>query len=209
VSSPARPSWVYLVVGALSWPILKSVFRHRARDVHRVPAEGGFVLVANHSSNLDPWPLGIPLFPRRFLRFMAKSELFWFPLGAIISAGGAFRVRRGEGDDEAIATAVALCRAGHAVVMFPEGTRRRKGLRKKHEARWRTGAARIALEAGVPLVPAAIAGTDRLARLGPLRVRYGDPIDVDGLAVLPPAEAARIATDRLQNAVGELEESLA
>jgi len=209
VSSPARPSWVYLFVGALSWPIVKAVFRHRARDVDKVPAEGGFVLVANHSSNFDPWPLGIPLFPRRFLRFMAKSELFWFPLGAIISAGGAFRVRRGEGDDEAIATAVALCRAGHAVVMFPEGTRRRKGLRKKHEARWRTGAARIALEAGVPLVPAAIAGTDRLARLGPLRVRYGDPIDVDGLAELPPAEAARIATDRLQDAVGELEESLA
>jgi 1-acyl-sn-glycerol-3-phosphate acyltransferase len=209
VSSTARPSWVYLVVGALSWPIVKAVFRHRARDVDKVPAEGGFVLVANHSSNFDPWPLGIPLFPRRFLRFMAKSELFWFPLGAIISAGGAFCVRRGEGDDEAVATAVALCRAGHAVVMFPEGTRRRKGLRKKHEARWRTGAARIALEAGVPLVPAAIAGTDRLARLGPLRVRYGDPIDVDGLEELPPAEAARIATDRLQNAVDELEESLA
>jgi 1-acyl-sn-glycerol-3-phosphate acyltransferase len=93
--------------------------------------------------------------------------------------------------------------------MFPEGTRRRKGLRKKHQARWRTGAARIALEAGVPLIPAAIGGTERLARLGPLRVRYGDPIDFDGLEELPPEEGARIATDRLEQAVGALEESLA
>jgi len=193
----------------VSWPILKTIFRHRARDVDKVPAVGGFVLAANHWSNFDPWPLGIPLFPRRFLRFMAKSELFWFPLGAIITAGGAFRVRRGERDEEAIATAVALCRAGHAVVMFPEGTRRRKGLRKKHEARWRTGAARIALEADVPLVPAAVAGTERLSRLGPLRVRYGDPLELADLRELPETEAARIATERLLKAVTKLEESLA
>ena len=204
-----RPSWFYVLVGVVSWPLVKAVFRHRARDVDKVPAVGGFVLASNHWSNFDPWPLGIPLFPRRFLRFMAKSELFWFPLGAIISAGGAFRVRRGERDEEAIATAVALCRKGHAVVMFPEGTRRRKGLRKKHEARWRTGAARIALEAGVPLVPAAVSGTERLSRLGPLRVRYGDAIELGDLRELSDDEAARIATERLEHAVSELEESLA
>jgi 1-acyl-sn-glycerol-3-phosphate acyltransferase len=208
VAKAPRPSWLYLLLGVISWPIVKTVFRHRAYDVEKVPAAGGFVLAANHWSNFDPWPLGIPLFPRRFLRFMAKSELFWFPLGAIISAGGAFRVRRGEHDEQAIATAVGLCREGHAVVMFPEGTRRQKGLRKKHEARWRTGAARIALEAGVPLVPAAISGTERLSRLGPLRVRYGDPIEADDLAELPLSDAALAATERLRVAVAELEESL-
>jgi 1-acyl-sn-glycerol-3-phosphate acyltransferase len=208
VAKASRPSWLYLLIGGLSWPIVKTVFRHRAYDVDKLPADGGFVLAANHSSNFDPWALGIPLFPRRFLRFMAKSELFWFPLGAVLSAGGAFRVRRGEQDEQAIATAVSLCRAGHTVVMFPEGTRRRKGLRKKHEARWRTGAARIALEARVPLLPAAIAGTDRLARLGPLRVRYGDPIRLDDLVELPAAESARAGTERLRSAVIALEESL-
>jgi len=209
VERAPRPSWFYYLVAVLSWPIVKAVFRHRAYDVDKVPTTGGFVLASNHWSNSDPWLLGIPLFPRRFLRFMAKSELFWFPLGAIISAGGAFRVRRGERDEEAIATAVALCREGHAVVMFPEGTRRRKGLRKKHEARWRTGAARIALEARVPLVPAAVAGSERLARLGPLRVRYGDPIELADLGTLPGDEAARVATERLEKSVSALEESLA
>ncbi len=75
-----------------------------------------------------------------------------------------------------------LAREGNVVVMFPEGTRRTKGLVKKHEARPRSGAARIALEAGVPLVPAAVAGTDRLLGLGPLRVAYGAPIEIDGPA---------------------------
>ena len=170
---------------------------------------GGFVLAANHWSNFDPWPLAIPFFPRRFFRFMAKAELFWFPLSLVIKAGGGFRVRRGEQDEDAIATAVALARDGHAVVMFPEGTRREKGIRKKHEARWRTGAARIALEADVPLVPAGIAGTERLARLGPVRVAYGPPIRVDDLAELPTGEAARVATDRLVDAVRELERKVA
>ena len=209
MTGPPRPSALYLVLGALSWPVFKLVFRLRARGVGNVPGEGGFVLAANHWSNLDPWPLGLPLFPRRFLRFMAKSELFWFPLGLVIRAGGGFRVRRGERDAEAMRTAVELARAGHAIVMFPEGTRRRKGLRKKHEARWRTGAARIALEAGVPLVPAGIAGTERLARLGPLRVAYGEPVPLDDVAGLPQEAGARIVTDRLQTAVLELERSLA
>jgi 1-acyl-sn-glycerol-3-phosphate acyltransferase len=209
VAEAPRPSWLYVLVGGLSWPVVKGVFRLRAIGTENVPSAGGLVLAANHWSNLDPWPLAIPFFPHRFFRFMAKAELFWFPLGRVIEAGGGFKVRRGEQDDEAIATAVELAREGHAVVMFPEGTRRRKGLRKKHEARWRTGAARIALEAGVPLVPAGIAGTERLGRLGPLRVAYGRPIDVGDLAALPVGEAARVATDRLVEAVHDLERKVA
>ncbi len=163
MASPSRPNLVYLLVGALSWPVLKVVFRTRACGTENLPRSGGYVLAATHLSNFDPWPLGLPLFPRRHLRFMAKSELFWFPLGTILASAGAFPVRRGQRDDEAIATAVELARSGNVVVMFPEGTRRAKGLRKKREARWRSGAARIALEAGVPLVPAGISGTDRLS----------------------------------------------
>jgi len=204
-----RPSWLYSAVAVVSWPLVRGLFRLRATGLDNVPREGGMVLAANHWSNFDPWPLGIPLYPGRFLRFMAKSELFWFPLGAIVKAGGGFRVRRGERDAEAIDTAIELCRAGHAVVMFPEGTRRRKGMRKRHEARWHTGAARIALEAGVPLVPAGIAGTEQLGRLGPLRVAYGVPVELDDLHSLPLAERSRVATNRLQESIAGLERSLA
>src|SRR6478672_7419050 len=203
-----RPSWPYLVVGALSYPVLRIVFRYRSRGRERVPAEGGYVLAANHLSNADPWPLGMGLFPRRYLRFMAKAELFWFPLGPFIAACGAFPVRRGEGDTVAIETAIKLCREGHIVVMFPEGTRREKGLRKKHTARWRSGAARIALEAGVPLVPAGISGTDELSHLGALRVAYGAPIELNDLGSMPLEDAAHAATDRLSAAITELEGSL-
>jgi 1-acyl-sn-glycerol-3-phosphate acyltransferase len=206
--APPRPSPVYAVIAALSWPILRLAYRLRARGREHLPAEGGFVLAANHNSSFDPWPLGIPLFPRRFLRFMAKSELFWPPLSWIAKGGGAFPVRRGERDTVAIDTAVRLCREGHVVVMFPEGTRRVKGLRKKHEARARTGAARIALEAGVPLVPAGIAGTDRLARLAPLRVAYGPPVPIDDLRGREVLEVAQEATDRLMAAIDELEASV-
>jgi 1-acyl-sn-glycerol-3-phosphate acyltransferase len=209
VPRPPRPSWLYSLIAILSSPVLKTLFRLQARGRENIPAEGGFVLAANHWSNFDPWPLGLPLYPRRFLRFMAKSELFWFPLGAIISVGGAFPVRRGLGDEEAVAKAVDLCRAGHAVVMFPEGTRRQKGLRKKHQARWHSGAARIALEADVPLLPAAISGTERLARFGPVRVAYGPALDLSDLVGLPLAEASRGATERLREAIVGLEASLA
>jgi 1-acyl-sn-glycerol-3-phosphate acyltransferase len=92
--------------------------------------------------------------------------------------------------------------------MFPEGTRRRKGLVKRYEARPRTGAARIALEAGVPLVPAAVSGTDRLLRLGPLRVAYGAPVELDDLHDMELRDAAQEATDRLMARIGELEASL-
>lgn len=208
MASSPRPSWLYLLIGGVSWPVLKTVYRHRATGLEHVPRDGGYVLAANHWSNFDPWPLAMPVFPRRFLRFMAKSELFWFPLGVVITAAGAFRVRRGERDDEAIETAVDLARQGHAVVMFPEGTRRRKGLRKKHDARWHSGAARIALEAGVPLVPAGIVGTNRLARFGPLRVAYGSAIELADLSQLPLEQGAQVATDRLREAIAELERSL-
>src|SRR3954466_12201754 len=164
---------MYSFIAASTWPLLHFGYRLRARGIENLPAEGGFVLACNHVSSFDPWPLGMPLWPKRWLRFMAKSELYWWPVRLVLDGAGAFKVRRGQADAEAIDTAVQLVREGHTVVMFPEGTRRTKGLLKKREARPRTGAARIALEAGVPLVPAAVAGTDRLRRFARLRVAYG------------------------------------
>jgi 1-acyl-sn-glycerol-3-phosphate acyltransferase len=203
-----RPSRTYSTIAALTWPLLYGLFRLRARGRENIPREGGCVLACNHVSSFDPWALGMPLWPRRYLRFMAKSELYWFPLTPVLNGAGAFPVRRGQADAEAIDTAVRLAREGHVIAMFPEGTRRRKGLVKRFEARPRTGAARIALESGVPLVPAAVCGTDRLLRLGPLRVVYGAPVEIDDLRGGDVREAAQDATGRLMARIAELEESL-
>jgi 1-acyl-sn-glycerol-3-phosphate acyltransferase len=203
-----RPSAFYSFVALASWPFLRGLYRLRDEGKEKLPTRGGFVLAANHLSNFDPWPLGLPLWPKRFLRFMAKSELYWWPLKYLVNAGGGFPVRRGERDIEAIENAVTLARQGHVIAMFPHGTRQRKGLAKKHQPRAHSGAARIALEAGVPLVPAAIAGTDRLSRLGPLRVRYGRPLSIDDLRGQELGPAAREATERLMTEIERLREDL-
>ena len=203
-----RQSRTYHAVAALSWPILHGLYRLHARGRENIPREGGLVLACNHVSSFDPWPLGLPLWPERQLRFMAKSELYWFPLTFVLDGAGAFPVRRGQADVEAIETAVRLAAAGDVVAMFPEGTRRQKGLVKRFEARPRTGAARIALEAGVPLVPAAVSGTDHLRRFARLRVAYGSPVDIDDLRGGDARASAHDATERLMARIAELEESL-
>jgi 1-acyl-sn-glycerol-3-phosphate acyltransferase len=200
-------TFVYGLVGALSWPLMHGVYRLQVTGLENVP-EGGAVLAANHTSNFDPWPLGVPLWPRRQLYFMGKAELFNPILGPVLLSAGAFPVRRGEHDVQAIETAVRLCKEGKLVAMFPEGTRREKGLRKKFTARPRGGSARIALAAGVPLVPAAISGTDRMLNLPRLKVAYGKPIPLDDLIGLPPRDAADTATQRLMSEIQALYEGL-
>jgi 1-acyl-sn-glycerol-3-phosphate acyltransferase len=203
-----RPSLAYRFTAAASRPLLRLLYRYQARGLADLPPSGGFVLAAGHHSNFDPWPLALALAPRRYVRFMAKTELFWPPLSLALRAVGAFPVRRGEPDRAALSTARRLAREGNVIAMFPEGTRRRKGAHKTRQADAHSGAARIALAAGVPLVPAALSGTDRLSRLAPLRVAYGAPIPLDDLARLGRREAARIATERLMTRIAELETSL-
>ena len=88
-----RPSPLYNAIGAFSAPILYGLYRLRVKGLENVPEEGGYVLACNHVSNFDPWAIGLPLWPKRFLRFMAKSELYWWPLtfllnGAVSGAAG-------------------------------------------------------------------------------------------------------------------------
>ena len=92
-------------------------------------------------------------------------------------------------------------------MVFPAGTRRAKGKRRAEQAAG-TGAARIAFRGGVPLVPAAISGTDNLLGLGPIRVACGPRVAVDDLQGLPVSERARIATERLVEAIDTLRAKL-
>ncbi len=183
-------------------------WRKRYTGLEHVP-EGGFVLAANHLSSLDPFVLGMPLYPRRTVRYMAKAELFTRWLAPVMRAIGTFPVRRNEPDSDAIRTALEILAAGEIVGMFPEGTRARKGLRKKFAPQAHTGTARIALKAGVPLIPAAIGGTDRLLRFGLISVAFGPPVPTDDLHDLPRRRADEIATERLMAQIEELAAGLA
>jgi 1-acyl-sn-glycerol-3-phosphate acyltransferase len=197
-----RPTAVFRMLAALSRPIARCAFRLTVSGLEHVP-EGGYVLCANHLSGLDPWALSIPLLPRQ-PRNVAKAELFVWPFRSLLGAVGLFPVRRGDGDGCAVATAIRHAKAGRVVVVFPEGARRRNRALPP-----RRGAARVALAAGVPLVPAAVRGTDRASMLGRWEVAFGAPIPLDDLRSLPPKAAAAEATRRLWADVVELELTLA
>jgi glycerol-3-phosphate dehydrogenase (NAD(P)+) len=156
-------------------PAILAYFRVRRLGREHIPA-GGVILAANHRSFLDPFVIGCCL-PRP-IYFVAKQELFKNPLiGWFLNCMGAFPVRRGESDEESVATALALLERGQAVVIFPEGTRIRAGSLAKPKR----GVGRLALESGAPVVPIAVTGSER-ARSGwkirPVRVhvRCGPPL---------------------------------
>ena len=114
-------------------------------------------------------------------------------------------MRRGERDTAALETAAQLCREGHIVVSVPGGNTPEEGDEEEVRGPGAHGRGAIALEAGVPLVPAGITGTDRLGRLAPLRVAYGPLIPLDDL--VGREDALQVATERLMAAIGELERS--
>ena len=103
-------SWARPGPNCTARPILRAVWRYEARGIENLPP-GGFVLAAGHHSNFDPWPLTIALSRTHFVRFMAKSELFWPPLSWLIRGCGGFEVRRDLADRNAVATARRLGRA--------------------------------------------------------------------------------------------------
>jgi 1-acyl-sn-glycerol-3-phosphate acyltransferase len=134
-----------------------------------IPKKGPVILASNHRSFLDPFLIGCLV--RRPVYFVAKKELFekrW--QGWILNRLGAFPIRRGEADEESMATARGVLERGGALVIFPEGTRIRKG-----------GLGRLALETGAPVVPIAILGSCRARRgfkIRPVwvRIRCGRPL---------------------------------
>jgi 1-acyl-sn-glycerol-3-phosphate acyltransferase len=171
----------YALARALLGPPLRFWFRLRASGQENVPREGPAIIAPNHKSFLDAFFIAVAL--RRPVRYMAKVELFPGLLGWCFVRLGAFPVRRGESDREAMATARRILEQDGLVVIFPEGTRveDRNALGSPHH-----GAGRLAFESGAPIVPAAIAGTERLW-LGPLakprrvQVTFLPPIDPAGL----------------------------
>ena len=149
---------LYAFVRLLATLLLRVWFRFRVTGVENVPDEGPAILAPNHKNFLDAFFVGLAL--RRHVRYMAKVELFKGPLAWLFLRLGAFPVRRGEADAEALETSRAILAAG-GLVVFPEGTRVEEpdALGSPHH-----GAGRLALETGAPIIPAAITGTSHLWR---------------------------------------------
>ena len=153
--------------------LFRIFWRFRIRGTEHVPLQGGLIVAANHISYFDPPAVGCAL-PRQ-LTYMAKSELFDIPVfGKLIGALGAYPINRGRGDIGAIKRSVALLREGHAIAMFPEGTRNFEG-----KSGAQAGVALLASLSGAPIVPAYVGGTDAVARLAPITVTFGAPIAVE------------------------------
>jgi 1-acyl-sn-glycerol-3-phosphate acyltransferase len=160
------------------WIKLTHGFVIRGRE--NIPTRGGAIIVANHVSNWDPFVLG-GASPRK-VYFMAKKELFKFkPLAFLLQAWGAFPVERGGADRQALETALRLLRQGKLIGIFVEGGRNRTGSAGMLTPQ--PGAAMLALKAGVPIIPIALIGMDRLhkrpfhkvyAMIGPAIVSSGE-----------------------------------
>jgi 1-acyl-sn-glycerol-3-phosphate acyltransferase len=170
------PDWLYPVLRIISQPV-RLLYRVRARDLENVPAGGPVILAPNHFSGMDHWFVGLLL--AREVRFMAKSQLFKGPfLEFVLSHAGAFPVRRGKRDEQAIITAEAILGGGGVLVMYVEGGRSRSG---QIGTSARPGIGRLALETGAPVVPVAIHGSERARNWRRLEfprvtVRYGEPL---------------------------------
>jgi 1-acyl-sn-glycerol-3-phosphate acyltransferase len=144
----------------------------------RVPKEGGVVLALNHFSWLDPPAFGAC--SPRTIYYMAKIEAHRVPgLGQLIRSFGTFSVRRGESDREAVRIMREIVRDGHALGLFVEGTRQRSGVPGQAQP----GAAMVALQEDVPVVPAAIHGSQhwKVGNFHPVSVAWGEPMRFEGL----------------------------
>jgi 1-acyl-sn-glycerol-3-phosphate acyltransferase len=179
----SRP--LYATVRALIVPFMRLYFRMHIAGAEHIPAEGPAIVAPNHKSFYDSF--FIAACTRRPLRSMAKSELIDAPYGRLLVRLGAFPVRRGQSDAEALETARTVLRQGGLLALFPEGTRVRDPEGLGHPKR---GAGRIALDTGAPLVPCAITGTEALFA-GPfpkprrVQVAFAEPISAAGLAATP------------------------
>ena len=152
-----RPSLVYLLVSYLIvWPVFRLFFRGRVYGISNVPLSGPLVVVANHGSHLDPPLLGHGL--GRPLAFMAKAELFRIPiLGKIIHACGAYPVKRGSSDREAIRVATSKLNEGWAIGVFLDGTRQKNGRVNSPLP----GAAFLAARTGATILPVAVVNSHK------------------------------------------------
>jgi 1-acyl-sn-glycerol-3-phosphate acyltransferase len=197
---------LYAVVKSIVRVLLRLLCRVEGRGQHHVPETGPILLVANHSSVLDP-PLVGAMAPRP-LSYLAKEELFRIPLfGRLIAAVNARPVRREGADAKALRAALRLLEKGEALLVFPEGTRGDEGTLRTPKA----GAGMLAVLSGVPVVPAYVRGSGgvwprgrSLPRPGKVVVAFGTPMTFERTPGVDRKEQYEAASRAMMDAIERL-----
>jgi 1-acyl-sn-glycerol-3-phosphate acyltransferase len=195
-------------------PPLRLWFNWRFEGLEHVPPEGPVLLACNHTSYFDPLAHALAVVnAHRRPRFLAKKELYdnWF-MGRLLRGAKQIPVDRGSGSRAPIDAAVGALREGEAVLIFPEGT---VSTNPDHTPmRGKTGVARIALEAGLPIIPSAVWGAQQVIQKGgqkgitfgrPIWAKIGEPMDFSEYAdKRDDSEVLRSITDSVMAEISRL-----
>lgn len=188
-------------------PILRGLWRIHATGVHHVPERGGAILASNHLSYTDHYflPAVIP----RQIFFISKAQHFDVPVQRwLFEQWGVIPLQRGEGDHEAMQRSLQILAEGKLFGIYPEGTRSTDG--KLHKGR--TGVARLALTARVPVIPVGMIGTDKvlpkgksMPKLHKVTIHIGAPMTFEAYyGHENDRKACRDVTDRIMTAIRDL-----
>lgn len=196
---PDRTGLGFLWYRMVQWffsTILASTFGLRATGRENIPTRGAAMLVSNHLSHLDVLVLGILL--DRPLNFVARSTLFFFPLGPYIRSLGAFPIQRDGIGAQGLKETLRRLKRGGIVTLFPEGTRTSDG----EVGELKPGIALLATKAGVPILPAAVVGTfEAWPRSRPFPVPH--PIHVHFGRPISPEQARSLDAEALTALIRE------
>lgn len=189
----------YSLLRIIALSLLCLLYRVRVRGRENIPARGSVILCANHLHMFDP--ILMLAGTRRHVQFMAKAEVFSWPIiGSLARLAGAFPVKRGDADMRAIRHSLRILGQGGVLGIFPEGTRAKEGEVKAPFQ----GVTMLAERTQSLIVPAAIVGSYRLWQ--PLTIVFGQPVNVHSLCKAGEYDRGE-ATARLMEIINRLKES--
>lgn len=199
------PGWVIDLARFVGRAASRVLWRMEYRGLENVPASGGLIIAANHQTYLDPFWIGFPI--SRPIRFLAWNKIFDWPVaGRLAGLLGAWPLEIEGSDPTAIRRSIQWLKNGGAVVIFPEGGR---GLPDGAMIRFKPGAVRMALDAGVPILPVTIRGAHRVwsnaqrfPRLARVQIIYHPLFHLEPADRSDARANARLASEKLTKIIG-------
>lgn len=199
------PKWAIDLTRFAGRGISRVLWRIKYIGLENVPKSGGFIIAANHQTYMDPFWIGFPI--SRPIRFLAWNKIFdWPVLGKLGGLLGAWPLEIEGSDPTAIRRSIQWLKGGGGVVIFPEGGR---GMPDGEMIRFKPGAVRMAIEAGVPILPVTIRGAHRVwsnaqrfPRLARVEIVYHPLFHVEHGDRTDARANARLASERLKETIG-------